>query len=345
LLPLGYRLPKPKSTGQFVTWKISERPWYIAITASAGLHLGLVLAAGWIAVGVTGTVRPADVEASWVDADSPDAMMPASTPLLEISSRPEAGGDAHSDKAERGVDRVSSLDHTADHPSRLAIHLPTTTTSLTTNWLAESRSAQGLTDIVGPVVYGQDGRPEGQGENAGSGGGSGGGLKSSFFGVHTAARRVVYVVDASSSMNRPYKGEAKTRFGQMKLELAKSVLSLKAEQQFFIIFFNEHSNPMPADGMENAYPQNQQRYLTWVAGVRASGLTDPRPSIALALSLNPDVLYLLTDGTFPRDVQSDLGQLRQRSVQINTIAFGDPKAEKSLKSLALKNRGRFAFVP
>ena len=83
----------------------------------------------------------------------------------------------------------------------------------------------------------------------------------------------------------------------------------------------------------------------WIASVPAYGLTDPRPAISLALSLNPDVVYLLTDGTFPRDVQSDLSRLRQQSVQLNTIAFGDPKAEKSLKSLALKNRGRFAFVP
>jgi hypothetical protein len=325
-----------------VTWKTGERPWYVAVTASAGIHFGLIVVAGWIAVGVTASVRPADVEASWAEADSPDAIVPASTPVIEVSSRLEGGGDAAGDKTGR---RIGPLSPTADRPSRFAVRLPATSPSLTTNWLTESRSAKGLTDIVGPMVYGSDGSRDGEGENAGSGGGSGGGMKASFFGVHTAARRVVYVVDASSSMNRPYAGEAKTRFGQMKLELAKSVLSLKAELQFFIIFFNEHSNPMPADGMENAFPQNQQKYLGWVAGVPASGLTDPRPSIALALSLNPDVVYLLTDGTFPRDVQSDLGQLRQRTVRINTIAFGDPKAEKSLKSLALKNRGRFAFVP
>jgi hypothetical protein len=328
-----------------VTWKTGERPWYFAVTASAGIHLGLIVAAGWIAVGVTASVRPADLEAVWAEAESADSLVPASTPSIELSSRPEGGGEAQDHKTGRETDHVSPLNQAADRPSRLAVHLPVAAPSLTTTWLTESRSAKGLTDIVGPVVYGPDGSPEGPGANGGSGSGSGGGLKASFFGVHTAARRVVYVVDASSSMNRPYKGEAKTRFGQMKLELAKSVLSLTAEQQFFIIFFNEHSNPMPADGMEYAFPQNQQRLLTWVAGVPASGLTDPRPSISLALSLNPDVVYLLTDGTFPRDVQSDLGQLRQRSVQINTIAFGDPKAEKSLKSLALKNRGRFAFVP
>jgi hypothetical protein len=328
-----------------LNWKTGERPWYVAVTASAGIHLGLIVAAGWIAVGVTASVRPADLEAVWAEVDSPDAIVPASTPALELSSRREGGGEAQDDKTGRGTDHVSPLNQGADRQSRLAVRLPVAAPPLTTNWLTESRSAKGLTDIVGTVVYGRDGSPEGQGENGGSGGGSGGGLKASFFGVHTAARRVVYVVDASSSMNRPYKGEAKTRFGQMKLELAKSVLSLTAEQQFFIIFFNEHSNPMPAEGMENAFPQNQQRFLTWVAGVPASGLTDPRPAISLALSLNPDVVYLLTDGTFPRDVLSDLGRLRQRAVEINTIAFGDPKAEKSLKPLALKNRGRFAFVP
>jgi hypothetical protein len=32
-------------------------------------------------------------------------------------------------------------------------------------------------------------------------------------------------------------------------------------------------------------------------------------------------------------------------VEVNTIAFGDPRAEKSLKPLATRNGGRFAFVP
>jgi hypothetical protein len=44
-------------------------------------------------------------------------------------------------------------------------------------------------------------------------------------------------------------------------------------------------------------------------------------------------------------VQNDLGALRQSVVELNTIAFGDPRAEKSLKPLALHNGGRFIFVP
>jgi hypothetical protein len=97
--------------------------------------------------------------------------------------------------------------------------------------------------------------------------------------------------------------------------------------------------------MEHAYAQNQQRFLNWLASVPASGLTDPRPALTMALSLRPDVVYLLTDGTFPRDVQGDLNALRLSAVEVNTIAIGDPRAEKSLKPLSTHNGGRFTFVP
>jgi hypothetical protein len=344
--------PLATEMGHVLPDKTSERPWYYAVMASAGLHVALILAAAWIVFDVRTAVRPADLEAVWADADSAETLVPASTSVLEITAGPGGGDKSLHDRSPGGGDGVAPLAQSGARPSHMAVHFPPAASHLSSNWLTDSRSAKGLTDVVGPIVYGTDGRMEGPGGGGGSGGGSGGpgsggggGMKASFFGVHTDARRVVYVVDASTSMNRPYDGEAKTRFGQMKLELAKSILSLKSEQQFFVVFFNEHAIPMPSDGMAIAAPENQQRCLQWIASVPATGLTDPRPSIALALSLNPDVVFLLTDGAFPRDVTSDLGQLRQRSAQINTIAFGDMKAEKSLKPLALKNRGRFAFVP
>jgi hypothetical protein len=202
-----------------------------------------------------------------------------------------------------------------------------------------------LRDFVGSTA-GQNGLEAEGNITAGRADGSGE-QKASFFGIGAAGRRIVFVVDASASMNRPYVGEGKTHFGQMKLELAKSILGLTENQQFFIIFifFNEHAFPMRADALEHAYPQNQQRFIERMTAVPASGLTDPRPALTMALDLRPDVVYLLTDGTFPRDVQNDLGALRQSVVELNTIAFGDPRAEKSLKPLALHNGGRFIFVP
>jgi hypothetical protein len=322
-----------------------ERPWYFAISASAGIHLGFILVAAWIAIGVRATVRPTDLEASWAVAEPAESPLPVSSTVLELASRPN--GD---DKPEGGrnggpLDSVAPLADAVHPTSQVSMHLPAASASLTSTWLAEARSTKGLTDLVGPVVYGANGRVSGSGGTGEAGNGTGSGFKATFFGIHAEARRIVYLVDASNSMNRPYDGEAKTRFRQVKLELAKSIWNLKAEQQFFVIFFNQHANPMPAEGMEHAYPANQQKYLTWMASVPAEGFTDPRPSRSLAFSLNPEVIYLLTDGLFPRDVQSDLSQLRQQTVHLNTIAFGDQKAEKSLKPLALRNHGQFAFVP
>ena len=328
----------------------SERPWYFAVAASSGLHLALIAVAGWIFIDAKASVRPVDLEAAWVEGEVAEAIVPPALPVMNLVPGP-GGTDQNASAAEQPSPQSPMPANQVGQPAPGAVKMLRESPSLGSQWLAGSRSSKGLTDLVGPVVYGADGRPDGTGGggggggNGGSGGGSGGGMKSSFFGIHADARRVVYVVDASTSMNRPYDGEAKTRFGQMKLELAKSILSLKPEQQFFIIFFNEHPIPMPANAMANAIGGNQQQFLTWMASVPATGLTDPRPSISLALTLNPDVVYFLTDGAFPRDVQSDLSKLKQQSVQINTIAFGDIKAEKSLKPLAMRNRGRFAFVP
>lgn len=237
-----------------------------------------------------------------------------------------------------GVSTVAGLDGPSSR-----VRLSERAEPLGSRWSSDSRSRGGLADIVGAAI-GQKGRATDGDASGGAvrGGGSG---KASFFGVGSTGRRIVFVVDASNSMNHPYAGEAKTRFGQLKLELAKSILGLTEEQQFFIVFFNEHPIPMPAYGMEHAYPQNQQRFLEWVAQVPASGLTDPRPALAIAMNLRPDTIFLLTDGTFPRDVQGDLGEIRQSAFELNTIVIGDPKAEKSLKPLATRNGGRFAFIP
>jgi hypothetical protein len=325
------------------TPKLGSRPWGYAITASAGLHIFVLVVAALCAFELRSSGRQADtLEVAMSGADTGDLSPLAPARLIELAP---ATTDNKSNAAPNGAapglpDGANSVAGTENRSSRirLAVHAQ----PLGSQWVSDSRSRGGLADIVGSAI-GQNGPPT-DGETSG-GPGRGGGHKASFFGVGAAGRRIAFVVDASSSMNHPYLGEAKTRFGQLKLELAKSILGLTEEQQFFIIFFNEHPIPMPADGMEHAYPQNQQRFLEWLASVPASGLTDPRPALTMALGLRPDVVYLLTDGMFPRDVQGDLNALRQSVVELNTIAIGDPRAEKSLKPLATHNRGRFTFVP
>jgi len=326
-----------------LTPKLGSRPWRNAITASAALHTLVLVVAALCAVEMRTSGRQADtLEVAMSGGESGDLSPLAPARLIELAP---ATADNKSDAA--AIGSAQGLADGANSPAgpdsrssriRLAVHAQ----PLGSQWMGDSRSRGGLADIVGSSI-GQNGPPT-DGDTSG-GSGRGGGRKASFFGLGAAGRRIVFVVDASASMNHPYLGEAKTRFGQLKLELAKSILGLTEDQQFFIIFFNEHAIPMPADAMEHAYPQNQQRFLEWAASVPASGLTDPRPALTMALGLRPDVVYLLTDGTFPRDVQGDLNALRQSVVELNTIAIGDPRAEKSLKPLATRNLGRFTFVP
>lgn len=166
-----------------------------------------------------------------------------------------------------------------------------------------------------------------------------------FFGIDVRAQRVVFVVDASGSMNHPHESEAKTRFRRLKFELLKAIGGMTPDMQFFIIFFNEESHPMPARMLQHATPQAVQHYLEWMVGVPATGETDPRRSLSQALRMQPDAIYFLTDGRFRFRVEQELELLRQNRVAIHTFAFGDAEAEPIMKRIAANNGGKYHFVP
>jgi hypothetical protein len=185
----------------------------------------------------------------------------------------------------------------------------------------------------------------GVGTGTGGGTGAGSGQGGQFFGIPGGSQRIVFVVDASRSMNMPHPSEAKTRFKRLKLELLRSVQSMSEGDLFFLIFFNDKPLPMPASSLQPAASQSSAPYLQWMAEMRADGETDPRDALALALTLRPDVVYFLTDGDFKFGVARDLEQLSQTKTTIHTIAFGNRDAEKLLKSMAAANRGEYRFVP
>lgn len=166
-----------------------------------------------------------------------------------------------------------------------------------------------------------------------------------FFGIEAGQRRVVYVLDSSKSMNLPHASRARTRFNRLKLELLDAIATLDEEDEFFIVFFNDEKIPMPARSLKPVLPDNRRRYLRWAAEVRADGDTDPRAALEHALHLQPDVIYLLTDGEFPPAVQHDLENFSQQRVIIHTIALGNRAGEPLLKRIAHSNRGRYRFVP
>lgn len=178
------------------------------------------------------------------------------------------------------------------------------------------------------------------GAGLGKGKGNGSGRGAGFFASAPQAKSFVYVLDCSLSMNHPHDSEAKTRFKRMKMELIQSVTSLKPDQEFFIVFFNHEAIPMPANGLVPAVGENPRRYLTWMSEVVATGDTDPTQALQIALKLQPDVIYLLTDGCFSPAANDIIRHVRQQKTTIHTLAFDPQLTTKQREGIELMRQGK-----
>ena len=207
----------------------------------------------------------------------------------------------------------------------------------------ESPTTKHAADIVGALLTSD----AIGGATSGSGNGTGNG---NFFGINPKSKKIVYVVDSSKSMNFLHESEGKTRLGRVKLELARAILSMDEQQEFFVIFFSDVAIPMPANRLQPATKQAKSRYLNWIARVPGVGRTEPLEALLLALRLQPDTIYFLTDGQFNiADVKTfntvvDNAGLNKR-VTVNGICFGNREGEKLLRELAENNSGAYTFIP
>jgi hypothetical protein len=256
-------------------------------------------------------------------------------------------------------DAEATLPLVADVSSPLQAMTESAPVSGVTAWAGEMSGAAGLrvpTGFAGnsdavpldltervpaPRGSGGPGATAGVGAGAGSGAAQPGG---GFFATDRPRGRYVFVVDASKSMNHPYAGPARTRFGRAKLELWRTILRMSSEQQYFIVFFNTHSLPMPSAGWRPGGPEGQQDLFRWTASVPATGGTEPQDALLLALQLQPDVIYLLTDGQFNFRAVHAATKANVRGVQINTVALSDDSGSRVLMDLAGKNHGTYRHI-
>lgn len=172
-----------------------------------------------------------------------------------------------------------------------------------------------------------------------------------FFGVRAAGKRFVFIVDCSCSMTgRKWKDATS--------ELLAAVGRLGEDKSFYVVFFDGESHPMfgPASTEPDLMPateDNLERFRQWLATVQLGYHTRPASSVALALALDPDGIYLLSDGEFEdqtaallRDknlVRVDRAQVPQ--VIVHTIGFHSHLGQRVLERIAKENGGRYTFVP
>jgi len=175
----------------------------------------------------------------------------------------------------------------------------------------------------------------------------GGQVTTELFGVKGTGNRFIYVFDKSDSMNG-YEGRP---LRAAKQALLASLESLGEVNQFQIIFYNTGRDTFKRGNETTMFfgtPEVKQAAQRFVQGVAASGGTDHLQALRYALSLKPDVVFLLTDaeGGFTSDELSQIADWNRSGAVINAVEFGQGSqndGDRSLEALVREHRGQYVY--
>lgn len=197
---------------------------------------------------------------------------------------------------------------------------------------------ESLTDLS-TVSSGLDGKGLGR---SGDGFGPPRGYATQFFGIGGSGASFVYVVDCSMSMNEDGK------FDRARYELLRSIEHLTPEQRYFVIFYSDGAYPMDADEPVPVTADEVERMRRWVQNIRPDGGTNPLPALLMALGLQPDAIYFLSDGRFDPGTIRELRIANRSSsgrIPIHTVAFVNRETQGLMRTIARHSGGQFRFVP
>jgi hypothetical protein len=160
-----------------------------------------------------------------------------------------------------------------------------------------------------------------------------------FFGLQAQGDSFVFVVDSSGSMEG-------NRFRRACAELRRTLEELDPEQRYSVIFYSTYKYPMPGPKeMLPATPENVAKTVRWINQVRPGGWTYPIPAFLHALHLDPDAIFLLTDGEFePEILRSVRSAEGSEGLPVHTIGFESQAGEAILKAISDKSGGTYRHV-
>ncbi len=177
----------------------------------------------------------------------------------------------------------------------------------------------------------------------------------SFMGQTTPAKRVVYLIDTSSSMN------SYEAIEYAKVKLKQSINGLTQQQLFQIISYADFPSPMrfkqeskDSVPLYRANGINLRLANRHINSITAVGGTQHMRALEQALTLKPDVLFFLTDASqeavSPRDMERIQKVLnKDGKTHIYCFKFGrgpdlKSRSENFLRKLASENRGTYTYM-
>jgi von Willebrand factor type A domain len=167
------------------------------------------------------------------------------------------------------------------------------------------------------------------------------------FGVTSSGSRFVYVFDRSLSMQG-------APLAAVKRELQASLARLQPVHQFQVIFYNERPRIMRLDPSQPAQmmfadESGFRAAESFVGGITAAGGTDHVAALKMALRINPDVVFFLTDADDPALSKRDLDEIQRANngTLVHAIEFKngpDQGKGEFLRKLAGQNGGQYKYV-
>lgn len=196
---------------------------------------------------------------------------------------------------------------------------------------------------------------------AGDGAAGDGQGETNFFGLGGSGRRFVYLFDRSASMGVtiPHFSEGLivgevTPLASAKDELWKSIQSLSEDLSFQIIFYNHRPTVFESEGnapkLLSGVEKNKTAAKAFIDAVEADGTTDHILALQEALKLNPDVIFLLTDGEYKddpklREVRKIASLCNRKGVVVQVIHLvPEPRPGTTLIELAKRTGGKHLFI-
>ena len=196
------------------------------------------------------------------------------------------------------------------------------------------------------------------------------GQGSKFFGMAAYGDHFVYVLDISGSMARQsqignyseetfggeapmmvaqVRGRRPSRFDIARNELMRSIENLNEEQSFCVILFNARDEVMfgwNAARLMVATNKNKRRLGDWLTGVRPKGGTNPADALREGFDVQPDAIFLLSDGEFNHPGAADrvLHQNVDRKIPLHTVAFESASSRRRLRRYSEATDGRHRYV-
>jgi hypothetical protein len=159
-------------------------------------------------------------------------------------------------------------------------------------------------------------------------------------------RRFVFVIDRSKSMGSQGLGV----LDRAQIELLKALAPLTAEHSFQVVAYHQQTTMLSRRTLLAATDENKNIVREFISDLAPYGSTDHEAGLFMALSLEPDVIVLLTDGDTPElnDGQIDsFVKANRGDAEVHCVQFGLTPIEPTssfMQRIARKTGGSYRYI-